>query len=66
MRFTLMLGFSHYADYPAVAQAAESSGWTSVSMPDSLFFPRETQSEYPYADTSAVRAYIEHSPFIDR
>jgi len=60
-----MLGFSHYANYPVIAQTAEAAGWTSVSMPDSLFFPRETQSEYPYADTSAVRAYIEHSPFIE-
>jgi probable F420-dependent oxidoreductase len=65
VRFTLMLGFSRYEDYPTIAQAAEAAGWTSVSMPDSLFFPRDTQSEYPYADTNAVRAYIEHSPFIE-
>ena len=65
MRFTLMLGFSHFADYPLLARTAEQAGWSSVSMPDSLFFPRETQSEYPYADTEAVREYIEHSPFLD-
>jgi probable F420-dependent oxidoreductase len=65
VRFTLMLGFSRFQDYPAIARAAEQAGWTSVSMPDSLFFPRETQSEYPYADTAAVRAYIEHSPFLE-
>jgi probable F420-dependent oxidoreductase len=65
VRFTLMLGFSRFQDYPAIARAAERCGWTSVSMPDSLFFPRDTQSEYPYADTAAVRAYIEHSPFLE-
>jgi probable F420-dependent oxidoreductase len=60
-----MLGFTRFQDYPAVARAAEASGWTSVSMPDSLFFPRETESQYPYANTEAVRAYIEHSPFLE-
>jgi len=65
VRFTLMLGFSRFQDYPAIAREAERSGWSSVSMPDSLFFPRETESEYPYADTAAVRAYIEHSPFLE-
>jgi probable F420-dependent oxidoreductase len=60
-----MLGFSRFQDYPTLARTAEASGWSSVSMPDSLFFPRETQSEYPYADTGAVRAFIEHSPFLE-
>lgn len=60
-----MLGFSRFEDFTVIAQTAEASGWTSVSMPDSLFFPRDTQSEYPYADTTAVRSYIEHSPFLE-
>jgi alkanesulfonate monooxygenase SsuD/methylene tetrahydromethanopterin reductase-like flavin-dependent oxidoreductase (luciferase family) len=34
-------------------------------MPDSLFFPRATESAYPYADTEAIRGYIEHAEFID-
>jgi probable F420-dependent oxidoreductase len=65
VRFTLMLGFSRFQDYAMLARTAEAAGWSSVSMPDSLFFPRETQSKYPYADTESVRAYIEHSPFIE-
>lgn len=65
MRFTLMVGIGGYQEYVAIAQAAEASGWTSLSMPDSIFFPRDTNSDYPYADTAAIRQYIEASPFID-
>lgn len=65
MRFTLMLGIGGYQDYLAIAQAAEAHGWTSVSMPDSIFFPQKTESDYPYADTEAVRQFIGASPFIE-
>lgn len=65
MRFTLMLGIGGYQDYQAIAQAAEAYGWTSISMPDSIFFPQKTESDYPYADTEAVRQYIGASPFIE-
>lgn len=65
MRFTLMLGSAHYQDFQAMALAAEESGWTALSMPDSLFFPQKTVSDYPYADTAAIRQYIEATPFIE-
>lgn len=65
MRFTLMLGIGGCEDYQTLARAAEDAGWTSVSMPDSIFFPRETDSEYPYAETEAVRQFIAASPFIE-
>ena len=65
MRFTLQLGFSRYPDYQAIACAAEESGWSSIGMPDSFFFPQTTDSQYPYADTEMIRAYIEAMPFIE-
>jgi probable F420-dependent oxidoreductase len=65
MRFTLMLGFSRYQDSQVIARAAEAAGFTSVSMPDSLFYPQQTESDYPYADTAMVRQYIEATPFIE-
>lgn len=65
MRFTLNLGIGGYQDYVAVAKAADESGWTSIGVPDSLFFPKETESEYPYADTQKVRQAIGQEPFID-
>lgn len=65
MRFTLMLSRGEYRDFQALAQAAQASGWTSITIPDSLFFPRATVSRYPYADTNNIREYITATPFIE-
>jgi probable F420-dependent oxidoreductase len=65
MRFTLQLGFARYPDYQTIARAAEAAGFSSIGMPDSLFFPQRTDSEYPYADTGVIREYIEAMPFIE-
>lgn len=65
MRFTLMLSRGEYRDFVAIAQAAEASGWTSITIPDSLFFPQSTVSRYPYADTDNIRQYIATTPFIE-
>ena len=65
MRFTLMLSRGEYRDFHAIARAAEASGFSSITMPDSLFFPRATESVYPYADTDNIRAYISATGFIE-
>jgi len=65
MHFVLQLGFASFRNYPALAQAAERAGWSCVSMPDSLFYPRATESDYPYAETEQIRGYIEHTDFIE-
>jgi probable F420-dependent oxidoreductase len=65
MRFTLMLSRGEYRDFSAIAQAAEASGWTSITIPDSIFFPQATVSRYPYADTDNIRQYISLTPFIE-
>ena len=65
MRFTLMLSRGEHQQFQAIAQAAEASGWTSITIPDSLFFPRTTESNYPYADTNNIREYISATPFIE-
>ena len=65
MRFTLMLGIGGYEDYAQVAKAAEESGWATISVPDSFFFPKATESEYPYSDHEMIRGFLEVSPFIE-
>ena len=65
MRFTLMLSRGEYRDFTAIAQAAEASGWTSITLPDSIFLPKATVSKYPYADTDNIRLYIGATPFIE-
>jgi probable F420-dependent oxidoreductase len=65
MRFTLQLGFARYPDFQRIAQVAEEAGFSSIGMPDSLFYPQHTESEYPYTDTKVIRGYIEAMPFIE-
>lgn len=65
MRFTLMLGLGGYQDYLEIARVAEAAGWSALSVPDSIFFPRKTASQYPYADTEAVRQFLAVAPVIE-
>lgn len=65
MRFTLMLGLGGYEDYLDIARVAEEAGWHTISMPDSLFFPKSTESEYPYNDTEAVRNFLDGMPVVE-
>lgn len=65
MRFTLTTGLGDYQDWLILAQTAEDAGFNAFSIPDSTFFPQQTDSLYPYNDTTAVRGYIEHTPFIE-
>jgi len=65
MKFVLQLGFASYRHYMDIAREAEKAGWDSLSMPDSLFYPQATESDYPYADTDAIRGYLEQSEFIE-
>ena len=65
MNFALLLGFSHFRDFTALAQAAEEAGFRSVAMPDSLFYPKATESEYPYNNTETIRRYLSASPFLE-
>lgn len=65
MRFTLMLGLGGYEDYLTVSKAAEDAGWTGVTLPDSLFLPQTTESEYPYAETEMLRGVLAVTPMIE-
>lgn len=62
MRFTLALGIGGYRDYPSVAQAAEASGWSAISVPDSIFYPRLPEADYP---SPALRKFLATAPVID-
>ena len=59
MRFTLMTGLGGIEDYPDIARNAQACGWTSLAVPDSLFYPEVTASEYPYLSTEAVREALD-------
>ena len=65
MRFTLMTGLGGTQDYLDVARAAEDAGWTSMAIPDSLFYPEVTESDYPYLSTEAVRQALDGVPVLE-
>ena len=47
-----------------LAQAAEDAGYTSFTVPDSICFPKESQTKYPY-NQDGNREFLEGKPFID-
>ena len=65
MKFTLLLSDGAYPQFQTLAREAEAAGWSAIALPDSIFFPRITESDYPYADTEMIRQYISATPFIE-
>ncbi|MBW2714222.1 MAG: TIGR03619 family F420-dependent LLM class oxidoreductase [Deltaproteobacteria bacterium] len=47
-----------------LAKAAEEAGYTSMAIPDSLCYPKETDSEYPYFG-DGTNDFLEGKPFIE-
>ena len=50
--------------YAPLAQAAEAAGYTSMTVADSLIYPQESDSRYPYTDTGD-REFLEDKEFIE-
>jgi probable F420-dependent oxidoreductase len=64
MRYTLNLSFLEPANYLPAARAAEEAGYDSIGISDSVFFPKDTSSKYPYNEDGS-RAHFEDKPFLD-
>ena len=64
MRFSFAEGMTHAEYYAPLAQAAETAGYTSMTIADSLIYPRESDSKYPYTDTGD-REFLEGKEFIE-
>ena len=65
MRFSILTGLGGIEDYPQIARAAEAAGFHSLGLPDSLFYPEITESDYPYMNTDAVRQVLDGVPVLD-
>lgn len=50
--------------YCPLAQAAEESGFASIGLADSICYPRESTSTYPY-NFDGTREFLENKPFIE-
>jgi probable F420-dependent oxidoreductase len=50
--------------YAPLARAAEAAGYTSMTVADSLIYPKESDSRYPYTDTGD-REFLRGKEFIE-
>ncbi len=64
MRFTYAEAMTRAEYYAPLAQAAEAAGYTSMTVADSLIYPRESDATYPYTDTGD-REFLEDKEFIE-
>jgi len=63
MRFVLGYGLNDIAHMIPVAVAAEAAGFDSFTIGDSLFYPKHTDSVYPYK--GGDRSFLENIDFLD-
>ena len=64
MRFTYAEAMTNARYYAPLAQAAEAAGYTSMTIADSLIYPRESDTQYPYQD-AVGREFLEDKEFIE-
>jgi len=64
MRFTYAEAMCDPHQLIPLAQAAEDAGYHAFSVPDSICFPEQSDTKYPYND-DGNREFLEGKPFID-
>ena len=64
MRFSYAESMTDPAFYPPLARAAEESGYHSMVIPDSICYPRDASSVYPY-NPDGTREFLEDKPFLE-
>ena len=64
MRFCYAESMTDPAFYAPLARAAEDAGYDSMIIPDSICYPRESQSVYPY-NPDGSREFLEDKPFLE-
>lgn len=64
MQFGISIAFSQSPDYVPLAVAAEANGFSAVTLPDHLIYPRELSVPYPYTPDGVPR-FTDDDPFPD-
>lgn len=64
MRFSFAESMTDPTFYAPLAMAAEQAGFDSFVVPDSIGYPRDSDSTYPYTP-DGNRAFLEDKPFIE-
>ncbi|MFT6955385.1 MAG: alkanesulfonate monooxygenase SsuD, partial [Halieaceae bacterium] len=64
MKFCYQVGMSDADHYLPLAQAAEAAGFDGITIPDSICYPQECSSRYPY-NKDGSREFLESVPFLE-
>ena len=64
MRFSYAESMTDPSFYAPLAQAAEEAGYDTFLIPDSICYPAEADTKYPY-NADGSREFLEDKPFID-
>jgi probable F420-dependent oxidoreductase len=64
MRFSLAEAMCDPSHYLPLAIAAEEAGYTSYVIPDSICYPKASDTQYPYTE-DGERQFLEGRPFIE-
>lgn len=64
MNFSYQVGMCDPAHYLPLAKAAEDAGYHGIAIPDSICYPQEASSKYPY-NRDGSREFLESVPFVE-
>ena len=64
MRFTYAEAMTDASYYIPLAQAAETAGYETITVADSLVYPRDSDASYPYTSDGS-REFLEDKEFIE-
>ncbi|CAB4880980.1 MAG: TIGR03619 family F420-dependent LLM class oxidoreductase [Actinobacteria bacterium] len=64
MRFSYAESMIDPTFYPELAMTAEAAGFDSMVIPDSICYPRESDSVYPF-NPDGSREFLEDKPFLE-
>ena len=64
MRFSYQIGMCEADHYLPLVQAAEAAGFHGITIPDSICYPEEASSWYPY-NADGSREFLESVPFLE-
>lgn len=64
MRFHCAEGMTPIANYIPLAQAVEAQGFSGFTIPDSLIYPKASDTQYSYTKDGG-REFLENKPFVE-
>ncbi len=64
MRFSYQVGLCDPDHYLPLARAAEEAGFDGITLPDSICYPQEAVSRYPY-NADGSREFLDQVPFVE-